>query len=255
MFVTFFFARRAERKNAKAGLLLDHAALIKSVGEPTALDKKKVRVFGIFFLVMFAIILICYIPALVSFIMPIMSAAFLIGGIICGFIITGSLKQTLKYFGKGALSIAPAILILMMSFSIKFIAENGGILETMFYEFHSLANNVGPYAAILLIFFGVFFLNFFIPSSSAKVIIIIPLVTLLPIAGLSIEVVILAFLLSEGTTGVFFPTSPVLLVGLSFADVSYFTWFKKTVLFQLAMIVVSCLLLLLAVRINYGYIM
>jgi len=258
LFVTYFFARKAEKKNAAPGIAQGRDGLLKEIKDSTPEDKRKVTVFTLFFLAMAAIIVGSYSvdlffpkPVVADYIMPIMGAAFLIGGIVCGCIVTKSFKVTMKFFGKGALAIAPAVLILMLSFSIKYIAERGEILHTIFYYFSGLTADVGPYAAIILIYLAIFIFNFFIPSSSAKVIIAIPLLTLLPIAGLSKEIIILAFVLSEGFSDVFFPTSPVLLVGLSFADVSYGRWFRKTALFQLLLFGISCAVLVLGVWFGY----
>ncbi|MCL2443760.1 MAG: hypothetical protein FWD13_09915 [Treponema sp.] len=114
-----------------------------------------------------------------------------------------------------------------------------------------MTTRTGPYATIIIIYLTIFFFNFFISSSSAKIVIMIPLLSLSPIAGISKELIVLAFVLNGGFADVFFPTSPVLLIGLSFAEVSYLTWFKKTVLFQILILIISCAVLLLSVSIGY----
>ncbi|MDR2543546.1 MAG: hypothetical protein LBC80_08900, partial [Treponema sp.] len=176
---------------------------------------------------------------------------FLTGSILCGNILTKKPNVVFKYFFSGVTAIAPAIIILMMSLSVKYIAEQGEILHTIFNYFSEMTTRTGPYAAILIIYTAIFVFNFFIPSSSAKVLILFPLLTILPIEGISKELIILAFCLSQGFSDVFFPTSPVLLIGLSFAKVSYLTWFKKVVVFQILIIIISCAVLMLGIRIGY----
>jgi len=252
LFVTFMFAKKAEKRNQEQGINCDREALLKDIGESTPEEQKKVKVFTAFYISIFSVIIFTYlVPVLVDYIMPIMCLAFLFGSIFCGCILSKCIKSTLKYFGKGMFAIAPAIIILMMSLSIKYIAERGEILQTIFYHFSEMTTRTGPYATIIIIYLTIFFFNFFIPSSSAKIVIMIPLLTLSPIAGISKELIVLAFVLNGGFADVFFPTSPVLLIGLSFAEVSYLTWFKKTVLFQILILIISCAVLLLGVSIGY----
>jgi len=252
VFVIHMFAKKAEKKNLEQGISIDRENLLKELGKSTPEEQKKIKVFSVFYLSIFLIILISYlIPALVYYIMPIMCAAFLIGSFISGRILTENIKVVSRYFFKGALAIAPAILIIMMSLSIKYIAEKGEILQSIFYYFSDLTTRTGPYGTIILIYLTIFFFNFFIPSSSAKIIIMIPLLTLNPIEGISKELIVLAFVLNEGFADVFFPTSPVLLIGLSFAEVSYLTWFKKTILIQIIILIISCAALSFGVAIGY----
>jgi len=252
IFVINAFAKKAEKRNIEQGIACDRDAVLKEIGVITLEEKKKVTVFSLFFLSVFAIIIFTYLVSdLVDYIMPIMCVAFLSGSIICNYILTKNHKTFFKNFGKGAFAIAPAILILMMSLSIKYIAEKGEILQSIFYYFSELTARTGPYAAIILIYSTISIFNFFIPSSSSKIVILIPLLTLFPIEGISKELIVLAFVLSEGFYDVFFPTSPVLLIGLSFAGVSYLTWFKKTVLFQGLILIISFAVLMFGVAIKY----
>ncbi|MCL2412270.1 MAG: hypothetical protein FWC97_11585, partial [Treponema sp.] len=124
LFVTYFFAKKAEKRNKELGVTNNRTALLKEIGEGSPEETKKVKIFSFLFLIIFVIIIITYIvPTLVYYIMPIMCFIFLIGSIFCGNLLTKDIKVTLKYFSKGAITIAPAIIIIMMSLSIKYIAE------------------------------------------------------------------------------------------------------------------------------------
>ena len=96
------------------------------------------------------------------------------------------------------------------------------------------------------------FLQIFIGSSSAKIMLIMPII--LPVAaslGISPTVVILTYCIADGFTDVIIPTNPVLLIGLSMANVSYGKWVKWTWKFQTLMFLVTVLLLVFAVAIGY----
>jgi uncharacterized ion transporter superfamily protein YfcC len=108
------------------------------------------------------------------------------------------------------------------------------------------------FLCILLIYFLILFLQIFIGSSSAKIMLIMPII--LPIAttlGLSPTIVILTYCIADGFTDVIIPTNPVLLIGLSIAGVSYGKWVKWTWKFQLLMFALTILILFFAIQIGY----
>ena len=109
---------------------------------------------------------------------------------------------------------------------------------------------MNPYVSVLLMYALVLIVEFFIPSASAKAVLIIPMLTVTEIAGISKSVIILTYLFADGYTNVLFPTCGTLLVGLGLADVSYAQWFKKTILFQLVLMALSVGFLMLAVALG-----
>ena len=76
----------------------------------------------------------------------------------------------------------------------------------------------------------------------------------MPIAmaiGLHPATVVLAYCMADGFTDVIIPTNPVLIVGLSMANVSYGKWVKWTWKLQVIVFGISLLMLLFAVGIGY----
>ncbi|MDD4354752.1 MAG: AbgT family transporter [Candidatus Izemoplasmatales bacterium] len=183
---------------------------------------------------------------------PIIAIAFLVGGLISGVLITKNLKQTGKMFLGGALSVAPAVLLIFMAASVKHIIESGMIMDTILYYLANLLSGKSPIVGLLLIYALVLMIEFAIGSSSAKAFLVMPLlVPLVPLIGISNELAILAFVFGDGYTNVIFPTNGVLLIGLSIASVSYPKWFKFTILLQLATLAVTVLMLVIGVWIGY----
>ena len=70
--------------------------------------------------------------------------------------------------------------------------------------------------------------------------------------GISSAVVILTYCMGDGFTDMILPTNPILLIGLSVANVSYSKWIKFTAILQVIMFTLTVLFLLFAVSINYG---
>ncbi|NLF48825.1 MAG: YfcC family protein [Acholeplasmataceae bacterium] len=183
---------------------------------------------------------------------PIIAIAFLVGGLISGVLITKNLKQTGKMFLGGALSVAPAVLLIFMAASVKHIIESGMIMDTILYYLANLLSGKSPIVGLLLIYALVLLIEFAIGSSSAKAFLVMPLlVPLVPLIGISNELAILAFVFGDGYTNVIFPTNGVLLIGLSIASISYPKWFKFTILLQLATLAVTVLMLVIGVWIGY----
>ena len=138
----------------------------------------------------------------------------------------------------------------MIAFGITHIAQQGNILHTIFHYFYNAVTGISPYLAVVLLYVFVLIIEFFIPSASAKAVLIIPMLTLAPIEGISKTVIILTYLFADGYTNVLYPTCGTLLVGLGLADVSFATWFKKTIVFQLILFILSLAFLMLAVFIG-----
>ena len=122
----------------------------------------------------------------------------------------------------------------------------------MMHTVLNLLTSKGKFVTILLIYGLILFLQLFIGSASAKIFLIMPIV--LPVTnalGISPTLVILTYCMADGFTDVILPTNPVLLIGLSMANVSYGKWLKWTWKLQMLLLAVSILILLFGVMIGY----
>ena len=183
---------------------------------------------------------------------PLMALIFLIGGLSAGYVVSKDLKFTLKTFGSGLLSVLPAVLLIILAVSVKFIITEGNIMDTILYYLSESLKDRSPYMAILFIYGLVLVIQFFIGSASAKAFLIMPLlIPLVSLIGLTKEIAILAFVFGDGYTNVIFPTNAVLLIGLSMASVKYSTWIKFTIKLQAITLVLTILFLWLAIFIGY----
>lgn len=211
------------------------------------------KVYGIFFVAQL-IVLVCIagIRAISGFAIPILAVSFLIGGIIAGLFVSEDKFSVFRHIAKGAIAMLPAIVMIALASSVKLVMTESGILDTVMHGVVNMLMGKNKFLCIILIYVLILFLQVFIGSSSAKIMLIMPIV--LPIAsllGLSPTVVILTYCIADGFTDVLLPTNPVLLVGLSMANVSYGKWVKWTWKFQLVLFVLTVLLLMFAVKIGY----
>ena len=212
--------------------------------------RKSKMIIALFSIALLSVIITTAIKSLRSLAMVFMAVAFIVGTVIIGRVLLGSYKRLGKSFIKGVKDVLPSIVIIMIAFGITYIAQQGNILHTIFYYFYNSVTNISPYLAVIILYAFVLIIEFFIPSASAKAVLIIPMLTLAPIDGISKTVIILTYLFADGYTNVLYPTCGTLLVGLGLANVSFAEWFKKTILFQLILFAISLGFLMLAVFIG-----
>ena len=243
-----YLARRDERLATEK---FDYQGFVMVTKEEHIDDARKAKmIIELFAFALISVIVATAIEALRSLAMVFMAAAFIIGTVIVGKTLLGSYKQLCKCFVKGVADVLPSIAIIMIAFGITYIAQQGNILHTIFYYFYNSVTNISPYVAVVVLYVFVLIIEFFIPSASAKAVLIIPMLTLAPIEGISKTVIILTYLFADGYTNVLYPTCGTLLVGLGLANVSFAEWFRKTILFQLILFILSLGFLMIAVLIG-----
>ena len=216
-------------------------------------SSKIFKVYSVFFIVqVIVLILIASIRAISGLAIPILSASFLISCIIAGLIVAERKRDIFKHLFFGAVSMLPAVLMIALASSVKLVITESGILDTIMNGCINLLDGKSKFLAIILIYFLILFLQFFIGSASAKIILVMPIV--MPVAmalDISPALVILAYCMADGFTDVILPTNPVLLVGLSMSGVSYGKWVKWTWKLQVLVFVLTILMLFFGVLIGY----
>ncbi len=193
-----------------------------------------------------------FLPVLQDYTMVIVAIMFLVAGIVSTLLCGMGGSALAKAFGRGVVSILPAILMILMASSISYTMEEAKILDTLLYSIMNLIGVLPRWSVILCIYFMVLIANFFIPSGSAKAFMMIPL--LVPIAdmlGISIQLCIVAFAFGDGFSNVFYPTNPALLISLGLANTGYPSWFKWSYKFQLLNLLLTAGILLLGLAVGY----
>ena len=251
VFTSLFLTTLAKHDEKRATEKFDVDGFVLVSPEERTADIRKAKMITVLFSVaLLSVIITTAIKSLRSLAMVFMAVAFIVGTVIVGKLLLGTYSQLGKSFVKGVKDVLPSIVIIMIAFGITHIAQQGNILHTIFYYFYNSVTNISPYLAVLLLYIFILIIEFFIPSASAKAVLIIPMLTLAPIEGISTTVIILTYLFADGYTNVLYPTCGTLLVGLGLADVSFAQWFKKTILFQLLLMAISMGFLMLAVAIK-----
>ena len=211
------------------------------------------RVYAVFFAIQGALLVaIACIRAISGLAIPILAASFLISGLVAGQIVCKNFRKVLSCFLQGAVAMLPAVAMIALASSVKLVMVESNILDTVMNAvLHSLVGK-GKFVTVLLIYALILFLQLFIGSASAKIFLVMPIV--LPITtalGVSPTLVILTYCMADGFTDVLLPTNPVLLIGLSMANVSYWKWLKWTWKLQMFLFAISVAVLYFGVLIGY----
>ena len=220
--------------------------------ESKAMDKGLFCFVAIVGVGILAILSSVFITILQDYTMIIVAAMFLAAGISSTLLSGMSGKNLGITFWNGLISVLPAVLMILMANSIKYTMTEAHILDTVLYGAVGMAESLPKWAVILFVYFVVLVMNFFIPSGSAKAFLLIPL--LIPVAqifGISSQLCIVAYAFGDGFSNVFYPTNPVLLIGLGLADVNYGDWVKWSLPFQLLNLALTSAVLLFGFTIGY----
>jgi len=251
------YAKRIER-NPKRSMIYDPAmnerwALMRT---DYVQDHKKDKA-----LIWFAVVLgtgvaliLCssFVKFLQEIIMPLIAVIFLVAGTISSLVSGMSLRAYLKSFSKGMLNILPAVLLILMANSIRYTMVESKILDTILYQTVQLTQNASSGVVVLMIYALALILELFISSGSAKAFLLMPLIApIADLSGISRQIAVLAYAFGDGFSNVFYPTNPVLLISLGIVGIGYGKWFKWSAKIQLAVLVLTCGLLLFANSIGY----
>ena len=149
--------------------------------------------------------------------------------------------------------IAPAVPLILMAASIRYILDSGGVTDTLLHAMAEPFSNLGSFPAALVIYFLALGIEFFIASGSAKAFLMMPIV--LPLAdliGITRQTAVLAYIFGDGFSNLAYPTNPVLLISLGLTVVSFPKWIRWTALLWLWVFLVTVVFLGIAVAIHYG---
>lgn len=208
-------------------------------------------IYIVFFTVVLAFLIVfSALSALRDYTIPALIVVYLFGGNLAGYLACKDFKLVLKSFGKGVVSALPTIVLILMAASIKYILLEGHVIATISNQISLLINGKNIYVVALIIYMIILVLEFFISSSTAKAIFVMGILSALSI-NLSKEMLVLLYTFGDGYTNLFFPTSPVLLIGLSMIGFDYFKWIKKSWWIFLLNIILVIGLIALGILVGY----
>ncbi|HLR14740.1 MAG TPA: AbgT family transporter [Bacillota bacterium] len=182
-----------------------------------------------------------------------LAAIFLAIGIVSGLIGGTSPNQIAEDFIEGAKELTYGALIVGLARAIVVVLQDGNIIDTVIHGAAQLLTWLPSYLSATGMYLFQVFLNFFIPSGSGQAATTIPIMAPLgDLIGISRQSVVLAYQLGDGFTNAIFPTSAILMAGLSIAKIPYNKWVRWVLPLMLCWIVVGMLMMIISVLIGYG---
>jgi len=192
-------------------------------------------------------------PALSDYSLPLVGILFLVGGLGAGFLSGTGRGDVLRAAGQGISGTLPAIPLILMAASIKYIVAAGGIMDTILHSASLRFAGASPLASVLMMYVLALVIEFFVASGSAKACLLIPiLMPLGDLVGVTRQAGVTAYCFGDGFSNLAYPTNPVLLICLGLTAVGYSAWLKWTAKLWAGVLVVTVIFLAVAVAIGYG---
>ncbi len=253
-FILSYAKKITKNPNKSLTFEMDREKLTKiDFSEQQTENTKAFKTYSIFLSSAFVVlILIASVRVISNFAIPILSVVFLVGGITSGLIVSDKKVKVFKDFLSGIIAMLPAVFLIALASSIKYVLDEGLIIGTVTNSVVNFLSGKPKFVCVLLIYLLILALQVFIGSASAKIMLIMPIVV--PICtelGISPLVVILTYCMADGFTDMILPTNPVLLIGLSVANVSYGKWVKWTYKIQILVFILTLIFLSFATAIGY----
>lgn len=209
--------------------------------EVVAFNPRAALVTVLFFAQYFVIVYMMTVLGMANTIMP---AVQIPVAILCGLIYGQNLDKIGAAFAKGTSGMAFVAAVIGLAGTMSLVMENGNILHTIVYyaclplrELSLGLASVGMSAIVA-------FLNLFVPSASAKMAILIPIIK--PMAeslGMSGNLAVSAFQFGDGFTNLVTPALGATAGSLAIAGVPLSKWLKWALPITLLMLVVSWIIL------------
>ena len=256
------YARRIDRTPQSSAVFGDDQAArakyrqldIEALAAPNPHLTRAMMWFVICVALIFAVLIASpFLPAIADYSLPIVGILFLIGGIGAGLLGNPDRRAVWTAAWQGLTGIAPGVVLILMAASIKYIAAQGGIMDTLLHGAVQSLAQTSPLMAALIVFVLALLIEFFVASGSAKAFLMMPI--LLPLADLiggTRQTTVLAYTFGDGFSNLAYPTNPVLLIALGLTVVSYSRWLKWTLKLWFWVLLVSVAFLALAVAIHFG---
>lgn len=231
------YARRIDRDPSASLVSKESAAnaakykqldLAASTGNPRT--AKAGGVFGLCLVLILAVLIAGpFVPILSDYTLPIVGVLFFIGGLASGLVSGASGRLIGRALKEGILGLAPGIPLILMAASTKYIVSSGKVIDTILHHASTLLEGASPVAAVMIIFVMALLVEFFVASSGAKAVLMMPI--LLPLAdlvGVTRQLTVSAYCFGDGFTNLAYPTNAILLICLGLASISYGKWMRFT---------------------------
>lgn len=174
-------------------------------------------------------------------------------GIIAGLVAGLRPSQIAESFNEGFQKILLGAFVVGIARAVAVVLEEGQVMDTIVYGLGQVVSAIPDSltAVVMMAIQGL--LNFLIPSGSGQAMVSMPIMTgLSDISGVTRQTAVLAFLMGDGFTNIFYPTSGYFMATLAVGGIRWEKWIKFIWPLLLVWYSLCIIFLIIAQLINYG---
>ena len=244
------YAARVKKNPSRSVVGVGAGKIQVSMEEPQPVFTPKRKLIMVLFTLVFLVMVYGVIPfdemglALPSlgWWFPELSALFLLGGVVIGFLDGQREDEVAETFVAGCADLLGVAFIIGVSRGITVLMNDGGITDTILHWGEEALSGAGAVSFVLLVYLLYLPLTVLIPSSSGLATLSVPIMAPLgEFAGVGGDLVVTAFQSASGLVNIVTPTAAVVMGALALGHVPYDRWLKyvwKLVLYFLLLTMV-----------------
>ncbi|UOQ42892.1 TIGR00366 family protein [Halobacillus salinarum] len=174
-------------------------------------------------------------------------------GIVTGLVAGLRPSEIAESFNTGFRKILLGALVVGVARGIAVVMTEGQIMDTIIYGFGQLVSVIPDSLTAVIMMFIQGLLNFLIPSGSGQAMVSMPIMSgLSDISGVTRQTAVLAFLMGDGFSNIFYPTSGYFMATLVIGGIRWEKWIKFIFPLLILWYGVCIVFLVIAQFINYG---
>lgn len=182
-----------------------------------------------------------------------MSAIFILGGVVAGYVYGLKTQDIIDGFILGAKNTASIALVVGIARAIQIILENGQIMDTIIHYISEPLSSLSPGVAGIGISLITAFVHFFIPSGSGLTVTMMPLLSPLgDLLNMTQQTTVLAMQAGATIPNIILPTVGATIAMCGLARVPFEKWVKFSLKIVGGVFILSWIFIFIAVAINYG---
>ena len=182
-----------------------------------------------------------------------LASIFLIMGILSGIAGGSSSDKIANDFVDGAKTVTYGALVVGLSRGIVVVLQQGQIMDSFIHSASSILTMFPNYISAVFMLVIQTVINFFVNSGSGQAATTMPIMAPLADAvGVTRQTAVLAFQYGDGLSNSIFPTSGVLMAGLSIAQIPYEKWLKWVLPLMITLYITTCVFVIIGAAINLG---
>lgn len=174
-------------------------------------------------------------------------------GITAGLVAGLKPSEIADAFNEGFKKILLGAIVVGIARGIAVVLDAGDIMDTIIYALGEFVSIMPDSLTAVFMLIVQAALNFLIPSGSGQAMVTMPIMTgLSDISGVTRQTAVLAFLLGDGFTNIFYPTSGYFMATLAVGGIRWEKWLKFIFPLLIIWYSVAVVALLIAQFIEYG---